>query len=84
MKAVCTCEKDRAQGDEKRYAPGKRQKKVKEEKLIIPSVFPPGATSFFPRCDPSRSGRLKVFRAGSTPIREIPGTTTRVIPALVV
>ena len=40
---------------------------VKEVKLIIPSVFHPGAIRLFPRCHPSRSGRLKVFRAGSTP-----------------
>jgi hypothetical protein len=40
---------------------------VKEDKLIIPSAFHPGAIRLFPRCDPPRSARLKMSRAGSTP-----------------
>ena len=57
---------------------------VKKDKLIIPSAFHPGAIRLFPRCHPPRPGRLKMFRAGSTPMREIPGTTKRMIRVLVV
>ncbi len=57
---------------------------VKEDKLIIPSAFHPGVIRLFPRCDPPRSARLKMSRAGSTPVGEIPGTTRCVIRAVVV
>lgn len=54
------------------------------DKLSIPSVFPPGAIRLLPRCDPPQSCRLEVSRAGTPPIGEIPGTTKRVIRAVVV
>jgi len=54
------------------------------DKRIMPSVFPPGAIRLCPRCDPSQSGRMKMSRAGTPPIGEIPGTTKRVIRAVVV
>ena len=41
---------------------------VKLDKLIIPSVFHPGAVRLFTRCDPSWSARLKMSRAGSIPL----------------
>ena len=56
---------------------------LREDERIIFSILDPGAARLLPRCDPPGSGRLKMSRAGSTPIGEIPGTTRCVIRAVV-
>ncbi len=56
---------------------------VRHDKLIILSVFHPGETCLFPRCDPPQQGRLEVFKAGHTPTAEIPDTARCVIHAVV-
>jgi hypothetical protein len=57
---------------------------VRHDERIIFSILHPGAVRLFPRCNPPQSGRLKMSRAGSTPLGEIPGTARCVIRAVVV
>ena len=56
---------------------------VRQDKLIILSVFHPGEICLFPRCEPPQQDRLEVSKAGNTLIAEIPDTARCVIPVVV-